>query len=161
MAVVGRDGQAGEACLAEFGASEAAPIFLQADICERQGMDRVAEAVEERFGGLDVLCCNAGMFPQANLATMAEGDWDSIFAINLKGMLFSIQSCLPLLKRSQAGRIVLTSPGVPPERVTALRRAFDTMVRDPELIGELQKAAMDVLPLTGERLTEQIGRAHV
>jgi 3-oxoacyl-[acyl-carrier protein] reductase len=40
---------------------------------------------------------------------MEEEHWDALFATNLKGMLFNIQACLPLLKRSPAGRIVLTS----------------------------------------------------
>ena len=61
-----------------------------------------------------------------------------------------------VLSAAEIGRFVLTTPGVPAERVTVLRRAFDAMVKDPELISELQKLAMDVLPLTGERLTELV-----
>ena len=46
----------------------------------------VAEAAE-RFGGLDVLCANAGIFPDCKLAEMTEQDIDDIFAINVKGTM--------------------------------------------------------------------------
>jgi 3-oxoacyl-[acyl-carrier protein] reductase len=109
VAVVGRDAAAGVACVAELERAGMPPLFLQGDVRDREAMQRVAAAVAERHGGLDVLCCNAGLFPQESLETMEEAHWDALFATNLKGMLFSIQACLPLLKQSQAGRIVLTS----------------------------------------------------
>lgn len=40
---------------------------------------------------------------------MSEQAWDAVCATNLKGMLFSVQAALPHLKKSPAGRIVLTS----------------------------------------------------
>ncbi|MDB5534021.1 MAG: hypothetical protein JWO28_2336 [Hyphomicrobiales bacterium] len=47
-------------------------------------------------------------------------------------------------------RPVVTTPGVPMERVTALRRAFDQAIRSPELLAEAAKLNMDISPLTGE-----------
>jgi 3-oxoacyl-[acyl-carrier protein] reductase len=83
--------------------------FHKADIRERSDMETAAAAVASAFGGIDVLCANAGILPQATLEAMTENDWDDIFSTNLKGMLFSIQACLPYLKKCAAGRIVLTS----------------------------------------------------
>ena len=59
----------------------------------------------------------------------------------------------------EIGRTILTPPGVPADRVEALRRAFDRMVADPELAAELQKVTIDVLPMKGEdvgRLVAQV-----
>jgi 3-oxoacyl-[acyl-carrier protein] reductase len=109
VCVVGRnqgDGRATEEALRQAGG---AVVFRRADVRSRAEMDAVAAAVAADFGGIDVLCANAGILPQARLEEMAESDWDDIFSTNLKGMLFSIQACLPQLKRSSAGRIVLTS----------------------------------------------------
>jgi 3-oxoacyl-[acyl-carrier protein] reductase len=40
---------------------------------------------------------------------MTEEDWDTVMNTNLKGTLFSVQTCLPELKKSAAGRVVITS----------------------------------------------------
>jgi tripartite-type tricarboxylate transporter receptor subunit TctC len=53
---------------------------------------------------------------------------------------------------SEIGKFVLTTPGAPADRVTALRRAFDAMVKDPDFIDEAQKLRVELLPLPGEEL---------
>jgi len=82
--------------------------FNQADVCKKEDVTRAIETAAAS-GGIDVLCANAGILPQARLEELTEAAWDEIFATNLKGMLFSIQAALPHLKKSAAGRIVLTS----------------------------------------------------
>ena len=67
-----------------------------------------AETVE-RFGRIDVLCANAGVFPDVKLEDMTEADIDGIFATNVKGTMLSVKACLPALERSGHGRVVLTS----------------------------------------------------
>ena len=52
-----------------------------------------AETVE-RFGGLDVLCANAGVFPDARLEDMSEQDIDSIFATNVKGTMLAVKAAI-------------------------------------------------------------------
>jgi tripartite-type tricarboxylate transporter receptor subunit TctC len=47
-------------------------------------------------------------------------------------------------------RALVTTPDVPPERVEALRRAFDAAIKDPALLAEAEKAQMDIQPMTGE-----------
>ena len=47
-------------------------------------------------------------------------------------------------------RSLVTTQDVPPERVAALRKAFDAMIKDPEFLAEAAKAAMDISPGTGE-----------
>jgi tripartite-type tricarboxylate transporter receptor subunit TctC len=47
-------------------------------------------------------------------------------------------------------RAYVTTPGVPAERVNALRRAFDATMKDPEFVAEAKKLNMDMRPSTGE-----------
>jgi tripartite-type tricarboxylate transporter receptor subunit TctC len=47
-------------------------------------------------------------------------------------------------------RALVTTPDTPPERVTALRRAFDATMRDPEFLAEADKSLLDIVPMTGE-----------
>jgi tripartite-type tricarboxylate transporter receptor subunit TctC len=63
------------------------------------------------------------------------------------------RSLLRLLSASTTiGRPIFTTPGVPPERVEALRRAFDAMLRDPAVLAEAKKENLDIEPETGETL---------
>ena len=56
------------------------------------------------------------------------------------------------------GRPFLTAPGVPQERVAALRKAFDDTMKDPKFIEETQKAHMDIKPLSGAELQDVASR---
>ena len=47
-------------------------------------------------------------------------------------------------------RSLVTTPGVPLERIEALRRAFDAMMKDPEFLAEADRSGMDISPSTGE-----------
>ena len=80
-----------------------------ADVTSSEQMDAMAAAAAERHGGIDVLCSNAGIFPQNHIENMTGDEWDLVLGTNLKGTFLSIKSCLPHLKQSSSGRIVLTS----------------------------------------------------
>jgi 3-oxoacyl-[acyl-carrier protein] reductase len=82
---------------------------FQANVAEEADVKAMMDATVERFGGIDVLCANAGVFPDARLEDMTEEDIDAIFATNVKGMMLSIKACLPALERSGHARVVLTS----------------------------------------------------
>jgi tripartite-type tricarboxylate transporter receptor subunit TctC len=65
----------------------------------------------------------------------------------------SDRAVLKLLSTSVViGRPLFTAPGVPLERVAALRQAFDETMKDPALIAEAKSANMDLAPVSGERL---------
>jgi hypothetical protein len=66
-----------------------------------------------------------------------------------------------VMARLDIGRPFFLPPNVPPERVAALRRAFDATVKDPAFLAEADKLKIDVDPLTGEQLAalvEQVSR---
>ena len=56
------------------------------------------------------------------------------------------------------GRPFLTSPGVPAERVAALRKAFDDTMADPAFLAETAKARMDINPVGGAELQDIVGK---
>jgi 3-oxoacyl-[acyl-carrier protein] reductase len=109
VCLIGRNENDGAAVVEALRGSAGAVKFCRGDVKEQADMERAAATVAAGVGGIDILCANAGIYPQAQLEELTESMWDDVFATNLKGMLFSIQACLPYLKRSAAGRIVLTS----------------------------------------------------
>ncbi len=56
------------------------------------------------------------------------------------------------------GRPLATSPGVPPERVAALRKAFQDTLNDPEFVAEAAKTNSEIRPVSGQELGAQISR---
>lgn len=66
-----------------------------------------------------------------------------------------------VIARLEYGRPFFMPPQVPPERVAAVRRAFDAAVKDPAYLAEAEKLKIDVDPLSGEEvanLVEQVSR---
>src|SRR4051794_35169483 len=61
-----------------------------------------------------------------------------------------------MARASTVGRPLATTPGVPAERVAALRAAFATMVKDPEFIAAAAREKLEIQPQTGEQLQEII-----
>lgn len=57
-----------------------------------------------------------------------------------------------ILGAVEVGKAVLTAPGVPEDRVEALRRAFDDMLEDPAFIAELEQQRLEISPMSGEDL---------
>ncbi|MDN3026054.1 SDR family oxidoreductase [Streptomyces sp. S.PB5] len=82
---------------------------LPLDSAAPDSAERLAAAVSSLLGGLDVLCLNAGVFPNRPLAQMTYSDVREVFAVNVESQILAVAACLPLLRESPAGRIVLTS----------------------------------------------------
>ena len=107
--LVARDGRQVEAAAREICAAAGIATPFVADVTNVEQMREAARTAAERHGGLDVLCANAGIFPQAKLEDMKPELWDQVMSTNLTGTFLSVQACLPYLKKSDQGRIVLTS----------------------------------------------------
>jgi 3-oxoacyl-[acyl-carrier protein] reductase len=107
--VVARHLDAAETTAAEIRAAGGKASAFAADVRDLAGMEAAAAAAAERHGGLDILCANAGIFPQAKLEAMTPDQWDEVIGTNLKGTFVSVKACVPHLKASGQGRIVITS----------------------------------------------------
>jgi 3-oxoacyl-[acyl-carrier protein] reductase len=100
IVICGRDAAVGEQAAQELGAR-----YIQADIAKGADCERMAAEA----GDVDILCANAGIFPDSKLAEMDEQEIDDIFAVNVKGTMLSVKACLPALERSGHGRVIVTS----------------------------------------------------
>lgn len=109
VAVVARDLSTAETCAAEINGGEGRVVAFSANVTDRKSMELMVQQVTETFGGIDVLCANAGIFPSAPLEEMTDDDWDIVMNTNAKGTFISVQTCLPFLKKAEFGRIVITS----------------------------------------------------
>src|SRR3982750_594811 len=58
---------------------------VRADVAQTEEAEKLVSACIERFGRLDILVCNAGVWAGAPVEEMSEELWDRIIEINLKG----------------------------------------------------------------------------
>jgi tripartite-type tricarboxylate transporter receptor subunit TctC len=61
-----------------------------------------------------------------------------------------------IMAAAEVGSAFFTTPGVPADRLTALRRAFDATMKDPEFLAEVEKTRLAVSPMTGEDLQKLV-----
>jgi 3-oxoacyl-[acyl-carrier protein] reductase len=104
--IVARHLDQAEAAAKEIGNGTSA---CAGDVTSLKDMEAAARTAAERNGGIDVLCANAGVFPQARIEDMTPEQWDEVLDCNLKGSFLSVKACVPYLKKSDQPRVVLTS----------------------------------------------------
>jgi NAD(P)-dependent dehydrogenase (short-subunit alcohol dehydrogenase family) len=72
-------------------------LAVKADVAVASDLDKLFAAVSQKFGKIDVLFANAGIYKFAPLSATNEALYDELFNINTKGVYFTIQKALPFL----------------------------------------------------------------
>ena len=72
-------------------------------------VQRMVDEAAAAQGGLDVLCANAGIFPQIKMVDMSAADWDQVMATNLRSTFFCVKAAIPHFEKAGKGRVVVTS----------------------------------------------------
>ena len=67
------------------------------------------KAAFARIPEVDILVCNAGICWYGLLSSMEEGDWDRLFAVNVKGIYHCVRAAMPAFLRTHRGSIVTVS----------------------------------------------------
>ena len=80
---------------------------IQGDVSNLDDLDRLFAQIRKEKGKIDVVFANAGVARYAPLGAITEDFFDSIFDINVKGVLFTVQKSLPLLR--DGGSIILNA----------------------------------------------------
>jgi D-sorbitol dehydrogenase (acceptor) len=80
---------------------------VQLDVTKRASIDAMVETVVGRAGGIDVLVNNAAIFDMAPLLEITEASYDQQFAVNVKGLLFTLQAVAArMVQQGRGGKIV-------------------------------------------------------
>ncbi|RYF72446.1 MAG: glucose 1-dehydrogenase [Comamonadaceae bacterium] len=102
--ITGRRQQALDAAVKQIGGGV---IAIRGDMAKLADIDRLYDTVQQRHAQIDVLFANAGGGEMVPLGAITEEHYERAFDTNVKGVLFTVQKALPLLK--DGASVVLTS----------------------------------------------------
>jgi NAD(P)-dependent dehydrogenase (short-subunit alcohol dehydrogenase family) len=141
---------------------------VQGDVAKPGDLDRIFERIKRDKGKLDIVFANAGIAKYAPLGTIDEEHFDSIFGINVKGLLFTVQKALPLLPDGASvilNASIVGSKGLPANSVyaatkAAVRSFARTWTTDLKARG-IRVNAISPGPIDTEGLRELLGSGEV
>ena len=142
VAIADVNAAAAEQTAAELAKAGHTAIGVEVDVTDRASNDAMAQAVADRLGRIDILAANAGIYPEALLEDIRSEQWDRMMDINVKGVLQSIQACLPRMREQAYGRIVLTSSITGP--ITGIPGFSHYGASKAAMIGLMHSAAIEV-----------------
>jgi NAD(P)-dependent dehydrogenase (short-subunit alcohol dehydrogenase family) len=99
---------------------------IKGDVSSLGDLDRLFERIKREKGRLDIVFANAGIAKYAPFGSITEELYDSIFDINVKGLLFTVQKALPLLPDGASiilNASIVGSKGLPANSVYAATKA--------------------------------------
>jgi len=79
------------------------------DVSDWASVKAMVDSVAAAQGGLDVMCANAGAFPQTKMVDMDPSEWDQVMATNLRSSFLCVKAAIPHFEKAGKGRVVLTS----------------------------------------------------
>jgi len=107
--IFGRRQEVLDAAVARLGPNARA---VKGSVTDLADLDRLYETVKAERGGLDILFANAGTGSFAPLGGITPQHYDQIFDVNVKGLIFTVQKALPLMKAGSSIILTGSSTGV-------------------------------------------------
>ncbi|MBF9055640.1 L-iditol 2-dehydrogenase [Rhodobacterales bacterium HKCCA1065] len=80
---------------------------VEMDVTDQASIEAAVDQVEASLGGIDILINNAALFTAAPIVEITRADFDKVFAINVAGVLFTMQAVAKkMIARGQGGKII-------------------------------------------------------
>jgi 3-oxoacyl-[acyl-carrier protein] reductase len=84
-------------------------LAVQGDVSDFRNAEAIAKAALDKFGRIDLLVCNAGIWEGASIEEMTEELWNKVIDTNLKSAWAMTKACVPSIKKHPGGAIVMVS----------------------------------------------------
>jgi NAD(P)-dependent dehydrogenase (short-subunit alcohol dehydrogenase family) len=111
VAITGRNSERGEQVVSEIVANDGEALFIRSDVRSSEDCRLAVEQTLERFGKIDVLFNNAGVFHPRSIPDCTEEEWDETIDSSLKGAFLMSKYTLPSMIERGSGSIIHTSSG--------------------------------------------------
>jgi NAD(P)-dependent dehydrogenase (short-subunit alcohol dehydrogenase family) len=87
-------------------------LAVEVDVSSESSVKRLAQQTFERFGRIDILVNDAGIYPRSLVVDMSEDDWDRTININLGGNFLCSRAFIPSMRAQKSGRIICIASGI-------------------------------------------------
>ena len=91
---------------AEINESGGVCIFVRLDVTSEEDWESAVNLAVERFGKLDILINNAGIFPMESIEDTTVGSWDRVMDVNAKCVFLGTKAAIPAMRASGGGSII-------------------------------------------------------
>jgi len=108
---------------------DSATLIVDGDIASPETADRIVGAAIERFGRIDTLVNNAGLFIAKPFLECSEADFAAMVAVNLTGFFHMSQKAIPWMLRAGAGHVVNIIATIAEQPMAALPTALATLTK--------------------------------
>lgn len=115
VAVADKNEGAAKGVVDEIASAGGAAMMVGVDVADRQSTQELAEGVLAQFGTIDVLINNAAIFSTLKMKPfdeIEEDEWDTVMAVNARGVFNCCQAVVPAMRRQRHGKIVNVSSSV-------------------------------------------------
>jgi len=111
VVITGRNSERGEQVVQDIVGSGGEGMFIRSDVCIADDCRNAVNRTLERFGKIDVLFNNAGVFHPKTIPDCTEEEWDETIDSSLKGAFLMSKYTLPSMIKQGSGSIIHTSSG--------------------------------------------------
>jgi len=111
VAITGRNAERGEQVVKDIVANGGEALFIRSDVRSSEDCRHAVDRTLERFGKIDVLFNNAGVFHPKSIPDCTEEEWDETIDSSLKGAFLMSKYVLPSMIERGSGSIIHTSSG--------------------------------------------------
>jgi NAD(P)-dependent dehydrogenase (short-subunit alcohol dehydrogenase family) len=99
----------GDALAAELGD---AAHFVYADVSNEDEIAALAAAAVEKFGRIDGVHCNAGVWGKGLVTDFTDADWNKVMGVNVRGAILTAKHTIPVMEKNENGGVFLATTSV-------------------------------------------------
>ncbi|MCB1090592.1 MAG: SDR family oxidoreductase [Verrucomicrobiae bacterium] len=102
----------GEALVEELRQADGEVVFVHCDVSDEDSVRDLAAAAVERFGRIDAVHANAGVWGKGKVTAFTNADWEKLMGVNVKGAFWTAKHTIPVMERNDEGGVFLVTTSV-------------------------------------------------
>ncbi len=109
VTIAARGEHAAQAACDKINSNGDKACYVHCDVSDWESVKSMVDDVAATNGSVDIMCSNAGAFPQTKILDMEPAEWDQVMVTNLRSAFLCVKACIPYFEKAGKGRVVLTS----------------------------------------------------